>query len=170
MPSRPEKGQKSLSGKNWKELLAAYLQAKDLKQSESRNRIVEVLLEEPGHFNVQELVRKVQAAYPGIGVATIYRNLPVLQGCGLITEALTGEGGEKIYEVASSPFSEGDAHHDRIVCLDCDRIFEISAPFMEWYGNTVSSKLGLTPVSQRLQVSARCETLRLTGACPRRAS
>ncbi|RDJ93763.1 transcriptional repressor, partial [Lacticaseibacillus rhamnosus] len=26
------------------------------------------------------------------------------------------------------------------------------------------------PVSQRLQVSARCDTLRLTGTCPRRAS
>jgi Fur family ferric uptake transcriptional regulator len=56
-----------------------------------------------------------------------------------------------------------------VVCLDCDRIYEISAPFMEWYGSTVSSKLGLSPVSQRLQVSARCNTLRDTGSCPRRA-
>jgi Fe2+ or Zn2+ uptake regulation protein len=56
----------------------------------------------------------------------------------------------------------------QVVCLDCDRIFEISAPFMEWYGSTVSSKLNLTPESQRLQVSARCNTLRLTGSCPRR--
>ncbi len=56
----------------------------------------------------------------------------------------------------------------QVICLDCDRIFEIGAPFMEWYGSTVSSKLGLTPVTQRLQVSARCDTLRKTGACPRR--
>ena len=58
----------------------------------------------------------------------------------------------------------------QVVCLDCDRIFEISAPFMEWYGSTVSSKLGLTPVSQRLQVSARCDILRDSGACPRRGA
>jgi Fe2+ or Zn2+ uptake regulation protein len=57
----------------------------------------------------------------------------------------------------------------QVVCLDCDRIFEISAPFMEWYGSTVSSKLDLSPVSQRLQVSARCNALRDTGTCPRRA-
>ena len=56
----------------------------------------------------------------------------------------------------------------QVVCLDCDRIFEIGAPFMSWYGNSVSSKLGLTPVSQRLQVSARCDALRDTGTCPRR--
>jgi Fur family ferric uptake transcriptional regulator len=28
--------------------------------------------------------------------------------------------------------------------------------------------LGLTPVSQRLQVSAHCDTLRLTGTCKNR--
>jgi Fur family ferric uptake transcriptional regulator len=33
----------------------------------------------------------------------------------------------------------------------------------------VSSKLGLTPVSQRLQVSATCDTFRRTGNCPRRS-
>ena len=51
--------------------------------------------------------------------------------------------------------------------MDCDKIFEISAPFMDWYGSTVSSKLGLTPVAQRLQVSARCDTLKTTGTCPK---
>jgi Fur family ferric uptake transcriptional regulator len=57
----------------------------------------------------------------------------------------------------------------QVVCLDCDRIFEISAPFMDWYGNTVSAKLGLTPVNQRLQVSAHCNTLRDTGTCRHRS-
>ena len=56
----------------------------------------------------------------------------------------------------------------QVVCLDCDKIFEISAPFMAWYGSTVSSKIGLTPVSQRLQVSAHCDAFRLTATCPRR--
>jgi Fur family transcriptional regulator, ferric uptake regulator len=71
--------------------------------------------------------------------------------------------GEKFY----MPNLEQNTQIAQVVCLDCDRIFEISAPFMEWYGSTVSSKLGLSPVSQRLQVSARCNTLRDTGSCPR---
>ena len=53
----------------------------------------------------------------------------------------------------------------QVICVDCNKIFEISAPFMEWYGNTVSTKLGLTPVSQRLQVSAHCNVLKQTGLC-----
>ncbi len=55
-----------------------------------------------------------------------------------------------------------------MICLDCDKIFEVNAPFMEWYGSTVSGKLGLTPVTQRLQVSARCNAFRTTGRCPNR--
>jgi len=65
------------------------------------------------------------------------------------------------------PNLEQNTQIAQVVCIDCDRIFEISAPFMEWYGSTVSSKLGLSPISQRLQVSARCNTLRDTGSCPR---
>ena len=74
--------------------------------------------------------------------------------------------GEKYYRAATA----GGTQVAQVLCLDCDRIFEISAPFMEWYGNTVSTKLGLTPVTQRLQVSAHCNTLRDTGVCKHRAS
>jgi Fur family ferric uptake transcriptional regulator len=67
------------------------------------------------------------------------------------------------------PNHDSSAQVAQVICLDCDKIFEISAPFMSWYGNTVSSKLGLTPVSQRLQVSAHCDTLKAAGVCKHRA-
>src|SRR6185437_7805968 len=46
MPARAEKNRQTTAAKNWREHLATYLQSKDLKQSESRNRIVEILVEE----------------------------------------------------------------------------------------------------------------------------
>jgi Fur family ferric uptake transcriptional regulator len=67
------------------------------------------------------------------------------------------------------PNRDNSTQQAQVICLDCEKIFEISAPFMEWYGSTVSSKLGLTPVSQRLQVSAHCNTLRETGVCKNRS-
>jgi len=95
--------------------------------------------------------------------ATVYRTLPIMTRSALLREIDIGSG-EKFY-LANL---EENTQIAQVVCIDCDRIFEISAPFMEWYGSTVSSKLGLTPVSQRLQVSARCNVLRETGSCPRR--
>ena len=47
----------------------------------------------------------------------------------------------------------------QVICLDCDKIFEIDAPFMEWYGKTVADKLALEVETQRLQVSAHCTEL-----------
>ena len=53
----------------------------------------------------------------------------------------------------------------QVICIDCEKIFEIDAPFMEWYGKTVAEKLLLSVEDQRLQVSARCDQLRSKGEC-----
>ena len=53
----------------------------------------------------------------------------------------------------------------QVICIDCEKIFEIDAPFMEWYGKTVAEKLLLSVEDQRLQVSARCEQLKSKGEC-----
>jgi Fe2+ or Zn2+ uptake regulation protein len=84
----------------------------------------------------------------------------------LLREVDIGSG-EKFYH----PNRGGGGGNDvaQVICLDCDKIFEIAAPFMGWYGSSVSTKLNLTPVTQRLQVSARCDLLREKGSCPRRA-
>jgi Fur family transcriptional regulator, ferric uptake regulator len=96
--------------------------------------------------------------------ATVYRTLPILTESALLREVDIGSG-EKFYR----PNREGAGTQvAQVVCMDCDKIYEISAPFMSWYGSTVSSKLGLTPVTQRLQVSAQCNLFRQTGTCPRR--
>jgi Fe2+ or Zn2+ uptake regulation protein len=55
----------------------------------------------------------------------------------------------------------------QVICLDCDKIFEIDAPFMEWYGKTVADKLALEVESQRLQVTAHCSELKASGICER---
>ena len=53
----------------------------------------------------------------------------------------------------------------QVICVDCDKIFEIDAPFMEWYGKTVADKLGLEVVTQRLQVTARCQSESKSTVC-----
>ena len=89
--------------------------------------------------------------------------LPILIESALLREVDIGKN-LKYY----LPNPDNNAQVAQVICLDCDKIFEINAPFMEWYGNSVSSKLGLTPVSQRLQVTAHCITLKQTGVCKHR--
>ena len=143
-----------------------FLAQKGLRVTNQRLAIFDAAFAQTDHFTAEQLLDYARAIDDSVSRATVYRTLPIMTESVLLREVDIGSG-EKFYH----PNQEGGSTQvAQVVCLDCDRIFEISAPFMEWYGNTVSSKLGLTPVSQRLQVSARCDTLRLTGTCPRRAS
>ena len=115
------------------------------------------------HFTAEQLLALARMIDDSVSRATVYRTLPIMTESALLREVDIGQG-EKFY----LPNSDSSAQVAQVVCVDCNKIFEISAPFMEWYGNTVSSKLGLTPISQRLQVSARCDAFRNTGLCPRK--
>ncbi|MEO6875371.1 MAG: transcriptional repressor [Opitutaceae bacterium] len=143
-----------------------FLTQKGLRVTNQRLAIFDAAFAQKDHFTAEQLLDYARAIDDSVSRATVYRTLPIMTESALLRAVDIGTG-EKFYH----PNQDGGSTQvAQVVCLDCDRIFEISAPFMEWYGNTVSSKLGLTPVSQRLQVSARCDTLRLTGACSRRPS
>ena len=142
----------------------SFLAKKGLRMTSQRLAIFDAALGQAEHFTAEQLLEHARAIDSSVSRATVYRTLPIMTKSALLREVDIGSG-EKFYR----PNQEGgDQQVAQVVCVDCDRIFEISAPFMSWYGNTVSSKLGLTPVSQRLQVSAQCDTFRRTGSCPRR--
>ena len=142
-----------------------FLVKKGLRATSQRLAIFEAAFAQPEHFTAEQLLDHARTIDHSVSRATVYRSLPILTGSAWLREVDIGSG-EKFYRANR----EGDSTQiAQVVCTDCDRIFEISAPFMSWYGSTVSSKLGLTPVTQRLQVSAHCNVFRQTGTCPRRA-
>jgi Fur family transcriptional regulator, ferric uptake regulator len=147
-----------------RETFRKFLAQKGLRVTSQRLAIFDAAFARKEHFTAEQLLDYARAIDSSVSRATVYRTLPIMILSALLREIDIGSG-EKFY----MPNLEQNTQIAQVVCIDCDRIFEISAPFMEWYGSTVSSKLGLSPVSQRLQVSARCNTLRDTGTCPRRA-
>lgn len=147
-----------------REKFREFLAGKKLRLTSQRTAIFNAALAQTEHFTAEQLLAQARKLDDSVSRATVYRTLPIMTESALLREVDIGSG-EKFYR---SNRGGGDQQVAQVVCVDCDRIFEISAPFMGWYGNTVSSKLGLTPVSQRLQVSATCDTFRRTGGCPRR--
>jgi Fe2+ or Zn2+ uptake regulation protein len=147
-----------------REKFRSFLTQKGLRVTNQRLAIFEAAFAQPEHFTAEQLVDFARAIDDSVSRATIYRTLPIMTESALLREVDIGSG-EKFYRPnAGTP----NAQVAQVVCVDCDKIFEISAPFMEWYGSTVSTKLGLTPISQRLQVSAHCDAFRRAGSCPRR--
>lgn len=140
-----------------------FLTRRGLRVTNQRLAIFATAYTQTEHFTAEQLLDLARKVDSSVSRATVYRTLPIMTESALLREVDIGSG-EKFY----LPSTNNSTQVAQVVCVDCDRIFEISAPFMEWYGSTVSAKIGLTPVSQRLQVSAHCNAWRDTGACPRR--
>lgn len=141
----------------------AYLGAQGLRVTNQRLAIFEAAFAQTEHFTAEELLTHARAIDDSVSRATVYRTLPIMTESALLREVDIGKSLK--YYLPNSPDNTQVA---QVICVDCDKIFEINAPFMEWYGNSVSSKLNLTPVSQRLQVTAQCNALREHGTCPHR--
>jgi Fur family transcriptional regulator, ferric uptake regulator len=141
----------------------AFLADQGHRVTNQRLAIFDAAMAQTEHFTAEQLLVHAKAIDDSVSRATVYRTLPLMTESNALREVDIGTG-EKYYLRVTG----GNNQVAQVVCADCDKIFEISAPFMEWYGSTVSLKLGLKPVSQRLQVSAQCIAFRTSGSCPNR--
>ena len=143
-----------------RERFREFLVRKGLRVTNQRMAIFDASFNRADHFTAEELLDTARAIDRSVSRATVYRSLPILTESGLVREIDVGRD-YKFYLANKGSRTE----QAQVVCLDCERIFEIEAPFMEWYANSVSGKVGLEPQQIRLQVHSRCTKLRETGQC-----
>ena len=145
-----------------KETFKDFLTSKGLRVTNQRLAIFDAAYNHPDHFTAEDLLERSREIDDSVSRATVYRALPILTESGLIREVDVGRD-YKFY-MANRNVTTFQA---QVICSDCDKIFEIDAPFMEWYGKTVADKLALNVESQRLQVTEHCEELQAAGMCKR---
>jgi Fur family transcriptional regulator, ferric uptake regulator len=130
--------------------LSTFTTEKNLKKSETREKILTAIVRGPRHFTALDLLERLANRFPEVGKATLYRNLPVLVASGIIKEGPTNSEGQVLYELAD------DHHHDHIVCLDCSQIFEFHDEAIENRQDMVSDQLGFVPRTHRHVIYASC--------------
>lgn len=144
------------------ETFKEFLTSKGLRVTNQRLAIFDAAYGHPDHFTAEDLLERARQIDDSVSRATVYRALPILTESSLIREVDVGRD-YKFYMANK----KANTFQAQVICLDCDKIFEIDAPFMEWYGKTVADKLALQVESQRLQVTAQCNELKATGICAR---
>tara|TARA_B100001123_G_C15339414_1_gene1034152 strand:- start:3846 stop:4331 length:486 start_codon:yes stop_codon:yes gene_type:complete len=137
-----------------------HLAQQGLRVTNQRLAIFGAALDSEDHFTAEDLLERVHKIDHTISRATVYRTLPILTESNLVREVDIG----KDYKFYYTPRGE-EPTQAQVICTDCEKIFEMDAPFLEWYGQSVAKKLGLAVDSQRLQVSASCENLKREGSC-----
>ena len=140
---RPRAGQ-------WKAQLEAYVTSQGLRRSDQRWKIAEAILAVAEHLSAQEIVALIQKRHPGIGAATVYRNIKVLCDASILKESLNDAHGRVVYEIFDK------AHHDHIVCLDCGEIFEFHDREIESLQEKIIRKQSFEEVRHRHVVYANC--------------
>jgi len=90
-----------------------------MERDTAQRRAIRAALEDAGRpLSPLEVLNSAQQQVPGLGIATVYRNLKSLVDDGwLVPVDLPGEAPR--YEVS------GKTHHHHFHCRSCDRVFEL---------------------------------------------
>ncbi len=100
-------------------------------------------------FTAADLVADVRSRGLGIGRATIFRAIGLLEGVGAV-ERLDRPTGEHAY-VACAP-----AHHHHVICARCDRSIEVGDLGLGAVAREVTRRTGFQVVGHRLELFGLC--------------
>ena len=88
------------------------------RNTRQRNAIRVAFESSPRPLAIEEVLKEAQAQVPGMGIATVYRNIKSLVDTGwLVPVELPGEPPR--YEAS------GKSHHHYFRCDDCNRVFDL---------------------------------------------
>ncbi|MEX0324162.1 MAG: Fur family transcriptional regulator [Puniceicoccaceae bacterium] len=149
-PSHTAESDTPINFDSARETFKCYLSEEGLRVTSQRLAIFEAAFNQQEHFTAEELLDHARAIDKSVSRATVYRSLPILIKSELVREIDVGKD-YKFY-LASHGKQIDQA---QVVDIESDKIYEVDAPFLEWYARSIAEKLGLEPISQRLQVQAR---------------
>ncbi|MDD5084818.1 MAG: transcriptional repressor [Candidatus Omnitrophica bacterium] len=86
-----------------------------------REAILSTLGKASKHLSAEEIYLAVHKIYPNIGLTTVYRNLELLIGTGLVNKFDFGDGRAR-YELSEGPM--GARHHHHLICTNCGRVID----------------------------------------------
>ena len=127
---------------------------------EQREAIVDAFLRSTGHVNLEDLLTSARKKNPGVGLATVYRTVKLLEDAGLAASRQFGSG-QTLYEIAGE-------HHDHIICKQCHFIVEFESEEIERLQSDIARSQGFAIIQHRHELFGLCDKARGVpgGTCP----
>ncbi len=135
-------------------MLEAYLRENGLKMTKPRQTVLEVFLGIEEHVTAENLLDAVRKVDPGIGQATVFRTVKLLEESGLARAACRDEGPRRFEHAYKH------AHHDHLVCVECGAIVEFADEAIERAQEATYAKYGYEPIGHSLELRGRCPACR----------
>ncbi len=118
------------------ETFAKLLEAKGLKYTQERQKLLEEVLEMRRHFDADSLYETIKKKGVRISRDTVYRTMPLLLECGVIQKSV-GDGRREYFERTGIK-----GHHDHMVCIQCGAVIEFKSDEIEALQEKVCDDLG----------------------------
>ncbi len=137
--------------------LTLTLKQRGLKFTKQREAILRALYENEGHFSPEEIHRLVTELDPdlGVGIATVYRTLSLLEEAGLAESISFGKDGKK-YEIGLKK------HHDHLVCTACGKIIEFTDDLIEERQEAIAKAHNFQMTDHTMKIVGLCADCQTT--------
>lgn len=137
-----------------KDIFRSYIREKGLRNTRQREEILDAFLAADKHITVEELFNTIKMKNPGIGYATVHRNVSLLYECGLADEIKIGK------QKARYEPKFGHQHHDHLICLKCERFIEVNDNKIEKLQDKLAQANDFIPVKHKLEIYGMCKKCR----------
>ena len=117
--------------------------------TEPRRSVAALISDQDRHFTAASLVEAARVRQLGVGRATIFRTLEILEDIGAV-ERLDLPSGEHAY-VGCEP-----THHHHVVCSGCGRTDEIEDAGLRAVVATIARRTGYRVDEHRLELFGLC--------------
>jgi Fur family peroxide stress response transcriptional regulator len=131
--------------------MMAGLRAAGHRLTPQRLAVVRALVGSPSHPSADQVYSAVVAEHPGIGLATIYNTLELLQSLGQVMPLDFGEGRKRYDARRPEP-------HAHLICAACGRVEDVDGLDLAGLPVQVASRTGYQVLEHRFDLRGLCPT------------
>ena len=130
-----------------------------LKTTQPRLKILDILeTSQVRHLSAEDVYKRLLALDQDIGLATVYRVLTQFESAGLVIRH-NFEGGASVFELNDA------SHHDHMVCIECNKVFEFFDNTIEQRQRKAAEEAGFVMQDHSLYLYGVCRGMQEHGKC-----
>lgn len=139
--------------------LRGRLSEKNYKMTPQRKEILQIFIEsnEDKHLSAEEVYELLKQKDFDFGLATVYRNVELLNKLGILNRIEFGDGRTR-YELSAANPQLHQHHH--LICLKCKKIIEFEEDLLDDLEEHISKKSGFKILNHEVKFFGYCADCR----------
>ncbi len=137
-----------------RQIFGDYIKAEGLKVTAQRNHILNAFLATDKHVSVEDVYLLANRGKRRVGLATVWRTMKLIAGCGLAREVAFNDG------VSRFEHTHGKSHHHHLVCRRCKKVIEFSSDKMDAVERAIARDYEFELESHRFEIFGLCKECR----------